>query len=65
MEELNEKGRNLYWKDTIKVSVYTQAIEEIMQDVLGFDELSLTSQLQLHTIIRHAQKAHLHLAKDC
>jgi len=65
MEELNERGMNMYIKDTIKVSVYNQVIEEIMYDVLNFEELPVTVKLQVHTIIRHAQKPHLHLAKDC
>ena len=65
MEELNEKGINLYWKDTIKVSIYNQVIEEIMKDVMEFEKLPTTIQLQVHTIMRTAQRPHIHLAKDC
>tara|TARA_R100001163_G_scaffold65834_1_gene65461 strand:- start:4398 stop:4595 length:198 start_codon:yes stop_codon:yes gene_type:complete len=65
MEELNERGINLYWKDTIKVSIYNQVIEEIMKDVMEFEKLPVTIQLQVHTIMRTAQRPHLHLAKDC
>ncbi len=65
MEELNKRGMDMYLKDTIKVSIYNQVIEEIMKDVMEFEKLPLTIQLQVHTIMRTAQRPHIHLAKDC
>jgi len=64
-DELNKKGLDMYIRDNIKASIFEQILETLLGDVKDYDLLPATERLKIHTLMRHGQKPHIHLAKDC
>ena len=64
-DKLNEHGFTMFMRDTLKMCIFNQILESIMEEVTDFETLPLEVQLRIHGLMRTGLSPHKHLAKTC